>query len=133
MKILIVDDDAIVIRSCTRILEEQQFEITCVASADDALESARKTGFDLLLIDVVMPRHNGKYLLTEFKKISPDTPVIVMSGYSTPETISEMFRLGADKFIPKPFRPDELMEAIRQVLQKRRSSKSITETESRES
>jgi len=42
----------------------------------------------------------------------------VMSGYPTPETVADVLKLGANQFIPKPFRPDELMESVRQVLQK---------------
>jgi DNA-binding response OmpR family regulator len=118
MKILIVDDDAIVIRSCTRILEAEGFEIFCVSSADEALVVVRERCFDLLLIDVIMPRHSGMYPIPELRKVLPDVPIIVMSGYPTPETISEVLRLGADRFIPKPFRPDELMKTIRQVSQK---------------
>ena len=123
MKILIVDDDAIVIKSCSRILESEGFEIACVGSADEALEAVKKCDFDLLLIDVIMPRHNGLYLIKELKKVLPAMPVIVMSGYPTPETISEVSLSGADRFIPKPFRPDELMKTIRQVLQRKQGGK----------
>jgi two-component system response regulator HydG len=69
-------------------------------------------------MDVKMPKHDGLFLMREIKKNWPEIPIIVMSGYPTPETIAEVFRLGATSFIPKPFRPDELMKSIYQVLQK---------------
>ncbi|MGA2467452.1 MAG: response regulator [Thermodesulfobacteriota bacterium] len=116
MKILVVDDDAIVIKSCRRILEAEGFEVSSVPGADQALEAIRTSDFDLLLIDVKMPKRDGMYLMREIKKNWPEIPTIVMSGYPTPETIAEMLRLGATLFIPKPFRPDELIKSIRQVL-----------------
>jgi DNA-binding NtrC family response regulator len=125
MKILVVDDDAIVIKSCKRILEAEGLEVSTVPSADEALEMIKKYEFDLLLIDVKMPKHDGMFLMREIKKVIPDMPIIVMSGYPTPETISDVLKLGATQFIPKPFRPDELIKTIRPVLQKILSKKSF--------
>ncbi len=124
-KILVVDDDAIVIKSCRRILEAEGFEVSSVPGADQALEAIRTSDFDLLLIDVKMPRHDGMYLMREIKKNWPEIPTIIMSGYPTPETIAEVLRLGATLFIPKPFRPDELVKSVRQVLKNAPAKKSF--------
>jgi len=118
MKILVVDDDAIVIKSCRRILETEGFEVTAVPGADEALEKIKSSEFDLLLMDVKMPKHDGIFLMREIKKNWSDIPIIVMSGYPTPETIADVLKLGATQFIPKPFRPDELVKTVRQVIQK---------------
>jgi DNA-binding NtrC family response regulator len=119
MKILVVDDDAIVTVSCRRILESESFEVVCVPSADEALATLRKQEFDLLLIDVKMPKHDGLFLMREIKKDLRQIPIIVMSGYPTPETVADVMQSGASLFIPKPFRPDELMKLIRQVLSRK--------------
>ncbi len=118
MKILVVDDDAIVIKSCRRILEAEGFEVTTVPSADEALEKIKSYDFDLVVMDVKMPKHDGIFLMREFKKNWPDIPIIVMSGYPTPETIADVLRLGAIQFIPKPFKPDEFMKSIKEVTKK---------------
>jgi DNA-binding NtrC family response regulator len=118
MNILVVDDDAIVIKSCRRILEAEGFEVFTVPSADKALEAIKNSDFDILLIDVKMPERDGMYLMREIKKNWPEIPTIVMSGYPTPETIAEVLKLGATLFIPKPFKPDELIKSVRQVLKK---------------
>lgn len=118
MKILVVDDDAIVIKSCRRILESEGFEVLTVSGTEEALEAVKKFDFDLLLIDVKMPKYDGLYLMKEIKKELPEIPIIVMSGYPTKETVHEVMKLGANQFIPKPFRPDELMKVVRQVIQK---------------
>jgi DNA-binding NtrC family response regulator len=119
VKILVVDDDAIVIASCRRILEAEGFEVTTVRSAAEALETVRKDTFDLLLIDVKMPKHDGPFLMREIKKDLPQVPILVMSGYPTPETIADVMQAGAARFIPKPFRPDDLTRAVRGVLESR--------------
>jgi len=56
------------------------------------------------------------YLMKEIKKQWPEIPMIVMSGYPTPETIAGGIRMGAAKFISKPFTPDELLESVHEVL-----------------
>jgi DNA-binding NtrC family response regulator len=125
MKILVVDDDAIVIKSCRRILEAEGFEVSSVPGADNALEAMKTSDFDLLLVDVKMPKRDGMYLMREIKKNWPEIPTIIMSGYPTPETVAEVLKLGATLFIPKPFRPDELMKSVRQVLKNVPTKKSF--------
>ncbi len=125
MRILVVDDDAIVMKSCRRILEAEGFEVTTVPSADEALEKIKIYDFDLLLMDVKMPKHDGIFLMREIKKNWPEIPIVVMSGYPTPETIADVLQLGATQFIPKPFKPDEFMKSIKQVIQKMGLKKSF--------
>jgi len=118
MKVLVVDDDRIVIKSCIRILESEGFSVSTVPGADEALEILRADSFDLLLLDVKMPKRDGLSLMKEIRGIWQDVPIIVMSGYPTPETIADVLKAGATQFIPKPFLPDELIQAIRQVLER---------------
>jgi DNA-binding NtrC family response regulator len=65
-----------------------------------------------------MPKHDGFFLMREIKKEVPEMPVVIMSGYPTPETIAQVLKSGATQFIPKPFRPDELIKTVHQVIQK---------------
>ena len=116
-KMLIIDDEEIVLKSCRKIFEAEGFEVLTVSSADQGLEAIKHDDFDLLLMDVKMPKHDGLYLIREFNKDWPDIPIIVMSGYPTQETVTDVFQLGAIEFIPKPFRPDELVKSVRQVLE----------------
>jgi len=118
MKILVVDDEDIVLESCQAVFELEGFEALFVPSADKALEAMKNNGFDLLLIDVKMPKKDGMYLMREVKVQWPDIPIIVMSGYYTTETIQEAMRMGAATFIAKPFEPDELVKMVRQVVEK---------------
>ncbi|MBW1674892.1 MAG: response regulator [Deltaproteobacteria bacterium] len=118
MKILVIDDEPVILNSCRKVLEEDGFDVYLVPSADEALKAMKKEVFNLLLVDVKMPKHDGIYLMQKVKEKWPDVPIIVMSGYPTPDTITDGAKMGADAFIAKPFTPDELLETIRQVIQK---------------
>jgi len=118
MKILVVDDEDIVLDSCEAVLEEENFEVMLVSSADEALNAMKDGNIGLLLIDVKMPKHDGMYLMNEIKSQWPQVPVIVMSGYYTAKTIRDAVKMGAATFIAKPFEPEELIKAIDKVIKK---------------
>jgi len=115
MKVMVVDDEGIVIASCRKVLESEGFDVAFAGSADEALLAIDKERPGLLLIDLKMPVHDGVYLMRELKNRHIDTPAIVMSGYSTGETMREADAMGA-RFLPKPFTPDELVETVHQAL-----------------
>ena len=115
-KVLVVDDEGIVLESCRRVLEAEKFEVISVQTSDEALLRIEEDRPGLLLMDMKMPVHDGIYLMKELKKKENNIPVIVMSGYTTGETIQEADEMGACRFLPKPFTPDELIETIHQVL-----------------
>lgn len=116
MKILVVDDEGVVLDSCQRVLESGGFEVHLVASADQALEAMKQDGFHLLLIDMKMPIHDGIYLMKKVREERMDIPIVVMSGYPTIATVEDATKMGAVAFIAKPFTPDELLETVRRVL-----------------
>jgi len=118
MKILVVDDEPVVLNSCRKVLEEDGFDVCLVSSADEALKLIEDEDFDLLLVDVKMPKHDGIYLMQKVKQQWPDIPIIGMSGYTTPDTITDGLKMGAAAFIAKPFTPDELIKELRQVISK---------------
>jgi DNA-binding response OmpR family regulator len=117
MRILVVDDDPTVLKSCQRVLEAEGFDVYLVPSADKALEAMRNDDFALLLVDIKMPQRDGIYLMTEIKKEWPHIPIIVMSGYDTEQTVQQAMETGATSFIAKPFTPTELLNALQKVLE----------------
>jgi DNA-binding NtrC family response regulator len=117
-KILIVDDDRVVLASCKRILESEGYTVSLTSSVKEALQMMEEKKFDILLVDVIMPEYDGMYLIGSVRENLPHLPILVMSGYPTPETISSGMRMGATHFIAKPFTPDELITAVGKALQK---------------
>jgi DNA-binding NtrC family response regulator len=121
MKILVVDDEGIVLSSCRRILEAEGFEVLMAGSVSEALQlldGAAGSMPSLLLVDVKMPVHDGMYLMQQVKPKHPNLPVIVMSGYPTEETVRTAEYFGAATFIAKPFTPEELLDTVRAVAKK---------------
>jgi DNA-binding NtrC family response regulator len=122
-KILIVDDDRIVLDSCERILEAENFKILLVSSAMEAIQLLETEYFDLMIMDVKMPEKDGMYILDKIREkwpleYWPELPVLVMTGYPTPQTIEELRKKGARDFIPKPFTPDELLQSVKKALKR---------------
>jgi DNA-binding response OmpR family regulator len=118
MKILVLDDESIVLDSCKRVLTAEGFSVQLVDSVDEALRMLEGDPFDLLLVDVKMPKRDGMFFVRKARESWPRVPIILMSGFPTAETMAEGARSGATTFIPKPFTPDELLQTIRNVLRK---------------
>jgi len=118
MKILVIDDETVVLNSCKKILSSEGFEVALVSTVDDALALLEQDGFSVLLIDIKMPKRDGLYLMDLLRERGERTPIVVMSGYQTEEAIDEVTRRGASFFIPKPFTPDELLSAVRSAIKK---------------
>lgn len=118
MKIMVVDDEGIVLESCRRVLEPEGYELLLAKSAQEALDAVNADTFSLILLDLKMPVHDGIYLMKTLKDRGVDVPVVVMTGYSTVETMREADEMGASRFLPKPFTPDELIDTVRRVLKK---------------
>lgn len=119
MKILVVDDENIVLDSCKRVLEDR-YEVITARSADAAIERMDRESMEMVLLDVKMPIRDGISLLREIKEKWPAVPVIVMSGYATKDMVEEISRTQAATFLEKPFTPDELLETLTGVIEKGR-------------
>jgi DNA-binding NtrC family response regulator len=117
MRILVVDDDAVVLASCRRILGAEGHQVTSSSSVREALEILERQEFDLLLVDVIMPEYDGIQLIGKVRQNRATMPILVMSGYPTPETISSGLRMGATHFIAKPFTPQELIAAVNKAAE----------------
>lgn len=117
MHVLIVDDDPIVVESCRRILAAEGFHLTIAGNAESAISIlASDASVDMILTDIKMPKQDGFQLIAYTSAAHPDLPVLMMTGYLTPETVERGRQSGADGFIAKPFTPDELVTAVRNTV-----------------
>jgi DNA-binding NtrC family response regulator len=116
VNILVVDDDPVVRASCRKILEDEGHRVRLCASAPEALAELAREACQLLLVDVIMPERDGLYLIGHVRRDLPALPILVMSGYPTPETIASGRQMGATHFIAKPFTPAELSAAVARAL-----------------
>jgi DNA-binding NtrC family response regulator len=112
-RILIVDDDRELLETLSDILKAKGFLVAISEGRHEAMERLKKTAFDVALIDIVMPGVNGVQILKELKRISPQTRVIMMTGYAVPHLIEEAIKEGAERVLYKPLNIDELIKLIR--------------------
>ncbi|HEY1790808.1 MAG TPA: response regulator [Verrucomicrobiae bacterium] len=119
-KILIVDDEIAQMKALCNTLQDHHFETVGFSSAKAALAEVKKTEFDLLLSDLMMPEMNGIELLQSARKISPDLVSIIMTGEGTITTAVEAMKSGALDYILKPFKLSAILPVLERALAVRR-------------
>lgn len=115
-KLLIVDDDTSMRMALSESLSSCGYEVTTAENGMDALEKFRDGHFAAVVTDMRMPKMTGMDVLKGVKKISPQTPVILITAYGTVSTAVEAMKEGAAEFIMKPFSLDDLEFAVKNVL-----------------
>lgn len=114
--VLVVDDEPIVCHSLRKILNKQSCAVEEAFDVDAALEKMKLNKYDLVFLDLKMPKTSGMELLKSLKEQYPDVPVVMITGYASIDKAVEATRLGAFQFIPKPFTPDELKQVTTEAL-----------------
>ncbi len=113
-KILVCDDEE-GIRESLNLILEKDYDLDFASSGNEAIEKIKNSSYDCLILDIKMPAKDGLETLAEVKKISPETKVIIATGYQSVETASKAVRLGAMDYITKPFESDEVREKARRI------------------
>ena len=122
VKILIIDDEEIVLKSCLRILKNEDYDIDTVFSGDEGLKRAGEKEYDIVITDLKMPGKSGMEVLETLTKTQPETTVIIFTGYATVENTREALKKGAFDYIPKPFTNEELKNVIHNAVKARENS-----------
>ncbi|MBI4618430.1 MAG: response regulator [Planctomycetes bacterium] len=115
-RILVVDDDSSVVYMLKELLTSAGHDPTAVVDPEEALSVLSRESFDLVLTDIRMPRITGQQILVEARRMRPDVPVILMTGYKSDESVLDAFREGAVSYLTKPFTPEDLERAVRAAL-----------------
>jgi DNA-binding NtrC family response regulator len=119
-RILVVDDEEIVIRSCLRILDGDDFQVEAVQDGREALRKVEENPYDVMILDIMMPNIDGLEVLRRVKETHPNVDVIMVTGLSQIDTAVQAMKLGAFDYISKPFEPDELKLVVQRALERRR-------------
>ncbi len=124
-QVLIVDDEVPIRRTLKEILEFEKFKVDEAADGLECLVQLKKTQYDVILMDVKMPKMDGMEALERIQTLAPDTPVVMISGHANIDTAVEAVKKGAFDFISKPPDLNRLLITVRNALDK---SSLITET-----
>lgn len=128
-RVLVVDDDALVCGAIEAALQHHNFEVVIADGGEAGLAALGAGSFDVMLVDIFMPRMRGFESIRRFHERAPSTPLIAMSGYAfaniappSPDFHRMAQELGATVCLRKPFTADTLLTAIQQCLAKSRAN-----------
>jgi len=126
-RILIVDDDEIIRKSITTVLEEKGYLAETAENGEVAIRKSEKRVYNLALIDIRLPDMDGVQLLTLLKETSPKMVKIIITGYPSLQNAVEAVNKGADGYIVKPIKMGELLAMIKEHLLKQQEAGKYTE------
>lgn len=118
-KMLIIDDEEIVLKSCRKIFEAEGFEVVTTANPQEGLKLVSEKSFDVILCDWMMPGFDGMDVVEEIDKASPNSAVVMISGYPSVGRATEAMKRGAMDYLPKPFRPEEIIEVVKKSVRRK--------------
>jgi signal transduction histidine kinase len=119
-KILIIDDEEIVLESCAEILATGNYRIDTAGDGIRGLKAMKEIQPDLVIVDLKMPGISGLEVLENIIIFDPTIVTIVITGYATVSSAVEAMKKGAYDYLPKPFTPDELRLIVRRGIEKRK-------------
>ena len=119
-KILIVDDDEGIRKNLTDVLSEAGYETRQASTGKDAVDMAADDDFDVVLLDLIMPKMSGSDVLVELKRVSPRSKVIMITAFASIENAVDAMKRGAADYLSKPFKVDDLLMRVMRVLEEAR-------------
>jgi DNA-binding response OmpR family regulator len=115
-RILVIDDDKSILRTFTRILQKNGYEIDVAETGKEAIEKTETNRYDLALIDIRLPDMDGTDLLVKIQKTMRDAVKIMITGFPSLENGVKALDEGADAYLVKPVKPEELLALIEEKL-----------------
>ena len=119
-RILLVDDEESVLRTVGMLFRSEGHEVIPVRESEKAAEMLKSSpeAFDLLLTDIRMAPIDGMEIIRLARKVRPDMSIVVISAYCSEKTIQQAMALGCTTYVKKPFKTDEVLNAVRHALEK---------------
>ena len=117
-RILVVDDDEMVLMALGELLKPEGYDVQAVSSGTEALQKLDENGYDLLMLDVIMPEMDGFELCKKIRGLDSykDTPIVFLTAKSREEDRARGLEVGANLFLSKPISPDKLLGIVSDAL-----------------
>lgn len=119
MKILIAEDDTLILKTLQLCLQKDGYDIICTMDGLEAIEKIEENKPDLIIVDIMLPYFSGLEILGKVKQAGSSVPVIVISAMGQQDVVDEAIRLGADEYISKPFNINSLSSHIKRLTSTR--------------
>jgi len=124
MQVLILDDEPIVCKRLRPAFQKAGYEVETFTDSASAMARIEQKRYDVVITDLKMQGTDGMKLLTRVKEIWPETHVIVITGFATPETAKESFTKSAFDFVAKPFKLSDILDTVRRLSERKSSGTS---------
>jgi DNA-binding NtrC family response regulator len=131
-KILVIDDDSNIRKVLSAALEDEGYIVDMAENGREAIRKSKSNFYNLALIDIRLPDMDGTKLLTEMKDTVPKMVKIIITGYPGLQNAIDAVNQGADAYIVKPFKMDNLLKTVREHLQEQELAKKHSEERIRE-
>jgi excisionase family DNA binding protein len=115
-RILVVDDEAGIRELLAKTLALAEYDVDLAGGGAEALERLRRVHYDLVITDLKMPAVDGMTLIRDARRILPQLPIIIITGYSTEASAIEAINLGVNGYLTKPFRVPKVLSAAAKAL-----------------
>ncbi len=119
MKVLLIDDEKQLVSAVSTILKQHKFSVDFAYDGEDGLDMALSGVYDVIILDVMMPKMNGFIVLKELRNNKISTPVLMLSAKSETGDKVQGLNLGADDYLAKPFDTNELLARVRALLRRK--------------
>ena len=126
-KALVIDDDVATLEFMKFQLKDEGFDVTTAERGQRALDFVRETEFDIILTDLNLPDISGIEMVRRWKEISPETEIIMVTGFGSMEKAIEATKAGAFHYVEKPVEFEELMSLISKAIERKQQAKEIQE------
>ena len=123
IKLLMVDDEVKFLESISKRLVLKNFDVTTAVNGKEAIESAEKGFFDVAVVDFQMPGMDGAQVLRTLKEKHKYLEIIMLTGHATVDSAVECTKLGAFKYLEKPYAFEKLVEVIKEAYEARLNKK----------
>ena len=125
-RILVVDDEKLIVKGIRFSLEQDGYSVDCAYDGEEALKLAKENAYDMILLDVMLPKHDGFEVCQQIREYS-DVPIIMLTAKGDDMDKILGLEYGADDYITKPFNPLELLARVKSMMRRYTSLGSIAE------
>lgn len=119
MKLLLVEDSIQLNKALSTVLKRNSFVVDCAFDGEEALLFLEQYNYDVIILDIMLPKVSGLEVLKKARENHIETPIIMLTAKSTTEDKIHGLDLGADDYLPKPFVVDELLARIRALMRRK--------------
>ena len=116
-RVLVVDDEKLIVKGIRFSLEQDGYEVDCAYDGDEAIERAKEREYDVVLLDVMLPGHDGFEVCQTIREFS-EMPIIMLTARGEERDELQGFDLGVDEYISKPFSPKILVTRVEAILRR---------------